>query len=75
MVPGTNGLHGVPALPLAPMEPCSVRVNAMAHRMVAPSAVETGVNPTPAFSENVQVYTHHGEIMVEISCSIVIKCN
>lgn len=42
MVPGTIGLHGLPALPLALMERCREPVSATAPHTEAQSAEENG---------------------------------
>lgn len=64
MVPGLNGLPGVPALRHALMEQCSACESVMAHHMEAQNAVETGVKLTTASSETAQVCQHLVEMEV-----------
>lgn len=62
MVPGTNGLPGLPALPLALMEQCSAHESVTAHHTEAQTAVETGVNPATASLETAQVCPYSVEV-------------
>lgn len=55
MVPGTSGLDGLLALPLALMERCREPVSVTAPRTEAQSAEESGWKPPTASSETAQV--------------------
>lgn len=55
MVPGTSGLDGLLALPLALMERCRELVSVTAPRTEAQSAEESGKKPATASSETAQV--------------------